>query len=131
MAMVRPSTRRCVTVSASVGAVTCLITVGFDPKTGQVFEVFYDGGKEGSALSQSMKVVASLVSRSLQRGDSLDNIIDGTPGLLPFAPNGIARITDESTGVDEEIGEVYSLPHLLLKVAKALQEQFSLELKGA
>jgi hypothetical protein len=54
------------------GGAEYLMTLGFDPETSDVREVFLNVGKTGSALDNLLADVALVVSVALQHGVSLD-----------------------------------------------------------
>lgn len=94
--MAEPATRRrppdrrpSLTVPMDWSAHRCLVTVGIDPRTGQVVEVFYaDGQKVGTELQHTVQDACVIVSLALQHGVPAE-ALGRSLGCVP-APDGSA-----------------------------------------
>ncbi len=80
---------------------------------GKVFEIFYHDPKEGSPFGSTIRATCSLISRALQHGDTVEGIIDGTPGELSFEPSGPVRMQDLEGA--RTVGSVISPINLILQ----------------
>lgn len=93
------------------GAFALDVTVGIDPLSGHVREVFIDGHKSGSALEATMDDAAILASMLLQHGcraaDLAQRITRSDPRVRPgeAATSPIGRMLQFAATIEEEIGE--------------------------
>lgn len=93
------------------GGFELAVTVGIDPKTGSVREVFIDGHKSGSALEATMDDAAILASMLLQSGfraaDLAERITRNDPRVRPgeAATSPIGRMLQFAASIETEIGE--------------------------
>jgi hypothetical protein len=93
------------------GAFELEVTVGIDPATGRVSEVFIDGHKSGSALEATMDDAAILASVLLQSGyraaDLAQRITRSDPRVRPdeVATSPIGRMLQFAASIEKEIGE--------------------------
>jgi len=114
----RPPVRECRTVGFRVGAHHIHIGMSHRPdddeeQPGKVFEVFYHNHKEGSPYGSSLQVLCALISRNLQRGDTPEQMLDGTVGMLPYEPAGRAFLLGDDG--ESYVGDVVSVPNLILR----------------
>ncbi|CCG42456.1 TSCPD domain-containing protein [Magnetospirillum molischianum] len=83
-----PHRRPVVTEKIDAFGKALFISAGLDPATGQVKEVFFAGGKEGSAMDAIMADVGVVISVALQHGvpaEALARSIARIP-LSPLRP---------------------------------------------
>lgn len=105
----RPSVNLPVIWRAESGEHHFTLTVGFDPATGCLREVFYaDGQRSGSAMQHSIQDVCVLISVSLQFGVPLE-VMAGSLGRVPVmggceAASPVGAIIDALRAIEAEGG---------------------------
>lgn len=114
----RPTYRECNTVAFRVGSHNIELSMSHRPKDdpdapGAVFEVFYNNYKEGGPFGSIQQVLCASISRSLQHGDTPEDMLDGTMGRLPFPPSG--RVFQLDNDKEVYVGNVVSIPNLILR----------------
>lgn len=124
--MKRPPLRPSVTAAFRVGNMDFHLTFGIHPETKKVFEVFFDGMTEGSAMKGLLTSFCVMVSRALQRGDNPVEMLDGTIGVMPFPPSGgVYTHADDGTWVKK--GEVPSVTYMIIKAVEWVSKDFPAE----
>lgn len=63
-----PNRRPTLTEAVTVGAHSFIVSVGLDPASGRVREIFMDGAKEGTDLAAILGDAAVVISVALQHG---------------------------------------------------------------